>query len=88
MSGPVGGPSSSTTRIKLLGVLTSKFNSNVNPGWRTILLGVSGYGLLKKEKARKAFVYEAFSEGLLSFWIIVTRSARDWAHIFSIARLR
>ena len=79
---------SATTEIKLLGVLSLKFDLNGNPGWRKILLGVSGCGVLIKETARNAFVYKASSEGLLSFWIIVTRSARDCAHIFSIALLR
>jgi len=41
-----------------------------------------------KEDGGNAFVQEVFSRRPLSFSIIFTRSARDCACIFSIARLR
>jgi len=42
----------------------------------------------RKGNGGNAFVYEAFFAEPLSFSIILTRSAKDCAFIFSIARLR
>src|SRR5690242_13940571 len=42
----------------------------------------------RQNNVGSTLVYEAFSKQPLSFSIILTRSARDCARIFSIARLR
>src|SRR5229473_8403078 len=42
----------------------------------------------RKRDAHSTLVYEAFSVGIFNLSTILTRSARDFACIFSIARLR